>query len=506
MQRPINESRMPAAERAAVIERAYERYRDLVGDWVGFRDALLAPHVPCIWAHALRPASVHLAGILAADGITAEPMAWYPGGYRLRQAASTAGGAGEAAALARQRHPGRHWAYLAGLFHVQEESSLVPVALLDPRPGDRVLDLCAAPGNKTAQIALALGNRGTVVANDRDASRLPVIQDVVARLGLFNVSMTGCDGAVYPMQPTLFDKVLVDAPCTAEGTVRKLASPRVIADEYRQWIAGIQGALLRRAIRLTRPGGRMVYATCTFAPEENEVVVDAALRACPDAVRIVPAALAGLATAPGITAWQGQTLHASLAGAVRVWPHLSDTGGFFCAVLERTDAPLPDEVAGHAPAPSSDTGVPALAHPLVAAVRERHGMTEDALADLRALRRGKHLGLIAADHAPPAGVEVRAMGLPAIPVKPRQPRLSTAGALALGSAATRDVVALEDAQVRTYHAGESLALTPEQHARCSGGGYVIATRSDGIGLGIGLLRTGAGAVFESRFPRAWLRA
>lgn len=506
MHRPLISRTSTTAERTAAIERSYDRYRDLAGDWVGFREALLAPHVPCIWAHALRPASARLAEILAADGIAAEPMAWYPGGYRLRPAALTGGDAGDAAALARQRHPGRHWAYLAGLYHVQEESSLVPVALLDPRPGDRVLDLCAAPGNKTAQIALALGNRGTVVANDRDASRLPVIQDVVARLGLLNVSMTGCDGAAYPAQPRLFDKVLVDAPCTAEGTVRKLAAPRVVADDYRQWIAGIQGALLRRAIRLTRPGGRIVYATCTFAPEENELVVDAALRACPDAVHVVPAALAGLATAPGITAWQGQTLHASLAHAVRVWPHLSDTGGFFCAVLERTDARLPEEAAAHA----EDPGVPALAHPMVAAVRERHGIAEDVLADLRTLRRGKHLALVAADHAPPAGVEVRALGLPAIPVKPRQPRLSTAGALALGSAATRDVVSLDEAQMRAYHAGLSIQLTPGQHARCSGGGYMIATRGDGttlgIGLGIGLLRTAADAAFESRFPRAWLRA
>lgn len=501
MHRPRTSPSIVTTEQADIIERSYGRYRELVGDWTSFRDALQAPHVPCIWAHPLRPASARLAEILAASGVAVEAMAWYPGGYRWRAAA------GDDAALA--RHPGRHWAYLAGLYHVQEESSLVPVALLDPRPGDRVLDLCAAPGNKTAQIALALGNRGTVVANDRDASRLPVIQDVVARLGLLNVSMTGHDGAAYPDQPRLFDKVLVDAPCTAEGTARKLAAPRVIADDYRQWIAGIQGALLRRAIRLTRPGGRIVYATCTFAPEENEVVVDAAMRACPDAVRLLPASLAGLTTAPGVTAWQGQVLHASLARAVRVWPHLSDTGGFFCAVLERTDAPLPAEATMSAPAPgeSGAPGEPALAHPVVAAVRARHGIAEDVLADVRAVRRGKHLGLVAADHAPPAGVDVRAVGLPAIPVKPRQPRLSTAGALALGSVATRDVVSLDDAQVRAYHAGQSIPLAPGQHARCSSGGYMIAVRHDGIALGIGMLRgSAADAVFESQFPRAWLRA
>jgi 16S rRNA C967 or C1407 C5-methylase (RsmB/RsmF family)/NOL1/NOP2/fmu family ribosome biogenesis protein len=498
MQRPRTEIAV-TTEQAGVIERSYGRYRALVDDWPSFRDALLAPHVPCVWAHPLRPASARLVEILAASGITAEPMAWYPGGYRWRATTS------HDASLA--RHPGRHWGYLAGLYHVQEESSLVPVALLDPRPGERVLDLCAAPGNKTAQIALALGNRGTVVANDRDASRVPAIQDVVARLGLCNVSMTGCDGAAYPAQPALFDKALVDAPCTAEGTVRKLAAPRVVADEYRQWIAGIQGALLRRAIRLTRPGGRIVYATCTFAPEENELVVDAALRACAGAVEIRPARLAGLATAPGITSWQGQTLDGSLARAIRIWPHLSDTGGFFCAVLERTTARLPDDGPGFVPGPGEpgELGVPALAHDVVAAVRERHGIAADVLAELRAVRRGKHLALVAADHALPVGVDVRALGLPAIPVKPRQPRLSTAGALALGSAATRNVVSLEDAQVRAYHAGQSIALAPGQHARCSGGGYMIAARDDGTALGIGMLRVAGDALFESQFPRAWLR-
>ena len=226
--------------------------------------------------------------------------------------------------------------HTAAEFYTNRTVVKLMTLIMDPQPGDRVLDLCAAPGNKTAQIGVALGNRGTVVANDRNAGRLYALHDTIERLGLLNVSVTIHDGTNLPPAMGLFDHVLVDAPCSCEGTSRKHPSVLDQGPTARPGsLAGVQRALLHKAVDLCRPGGRVVYSTCTYAPEENEAVVDAVLRDRPNAFRIIPADVAGLDTAPGLTEWSGRRFQASLSGSVRLWPHANDTGGFYVAVLER---------------------------------------------------------------------------------------------------------------------------------------------------------------------------
>ena len=215
--------------------------------------------------------------------------------------------------------------------------------LLDPRAGERVLDLCAAPGNKTAQIAVAMQNQGTVVANDARWARLAPVRRVLERLGILNVVATVEDGAIFPDGAGRFDAVLADVPCSCDATVRK--SPKVVLrqDERRRpQVRGLQRAILRRAVDLCRPGGRVVYATCTFAPEENESVVHEVLEdlgatgADDDPVlRVRPVEVPGLRLSPGLPAWQGQRFHPALARSVRLWPHHNDTGGFYVAVLDK---------------------------------------------------------------------------------------------------------------------------------------------------------------------------
>ncbi|MGE0653958.1 MAG: RsmB/NOP family class I SAM-dependent RNA methyltransferase, partial [Alphaproteobacteria bacterium] len=300
--------------------RDLARYRPLVDDWEAFIAALERPRGATLQVNVARTDRAALAVLLAEDGVAAEPLAWRDGGLRLPSGV----------------RPGLSWAYRAGLYQIQDEAAMVPVALLDPQPGERVLDLCAAPGNKTAQIALALGNRGTVVANDVKPGRLATVHHTIARLGLLNVSTTALDGRRFPPVAGGFDKVLVDAPCSAEGTATHGFVPASPAG-FRQWVIGVQRGLLARAAALCRPGGRIVYATCTYAPEENEAVVDWVLRALPGLVRLVPARLAGLALSAGLTEWQGRRFAPALADTARLWPQRAGTGGFFIAVLERTD-------------------------------------------------------------------------------------------------------------------------------------------------------------------------
>ena len=217
----------------------------------------------------------------------------------------------------------------------------MPVSLLPPPPGaERALDACAAPGGKSAQIALAMGGRGTLVANDRSAPRTRALRATIDRLGLTNVAMTQFDAARLPDHWAGFDYALVDAPCSCEGTSRKRPDrrPPEIGDDRRRPLVRAQRAILARAVDLARPGASIVYSTCTYAPEENEGVIDWLLGAegRPGAVELAPIeAPPGLPLAPGVTRWLGRDYHPSVAGAARLWPQTADTGGFFVAALRK---------------------------------------------------------------------------------------------------------------------------------------------------------------------------
>ncbi|MEM9665963.1 MAG: RsmB/NOP family class I SAM-dependent RNA methyltransferase [Bacteroidota bacterium] len=299
----------------------FTRYRDLIDDWAAFDAAIRRPLPTCVWINPLRAQAEMLEAWWHRAGVQAAPLPGCPGAYRLDDP-----------------KPGTRMPYWAGAYHVQEQVSMLPPLVLQAQPHERVLDACAAPGNKTAQLAVALGNTGLVVANDWRAMRLKGLRGTMDRLGLVNVAVTVGDAARLPDPGWSFDRVLADVPCSCEGTTRK--NPALLyepAQEGPRQIVGVQEAILRRSLRLCRPGGRVVYATCTYAPEENEAVVEAALRAFEGHVRTVPVVLPGVEASPGLTAWRGRTFDASLTHTRRVWPHHRDTGGFFVAVLEKEE-------------------------------------------------------------------------------------------------------------------------------------------------------------------------
>ncbi len=297
----------------------FERYRNIIDDWPAFAEALARPLAPVVWTNTLRTTPDRLRDWLGSDGLAPEPLAWHPGAFRLPVGSK----------------PGKSLAFLTGQYHVQEEVSLLPVTLLDPRSGERLLDLCAAPGNKTVQAAVRMGNRGTVIANDKSRKRLGVVRRNLERLGVSCVAVTVGDGGSLPRSWGLFDRVLADVPCTCEGTTRR--NPEVA---WRWQLSPLeqsrkQRTLLEKAVQHTRPGGRIVYSTCTYAPEENEAVVDAMLRRHDGVLRLLPARIPGFRSVPGLTAWRDQRWDGSLERAMRVFPHHNDTSGFFVAVLEK---------------------------------------------------------------------------------------------------------------------------------------------------------------------------
>ncbi len=460
---------------------AYDRYRGLVDDWARFCSVLQQPLTPCVRANTTRLSRGDLAALLRADGLDPRPLPWHP----------------DALEVHGDFRPGRHWGAIAGLYQIQEAASLLPAQLLDPRPGERVLDLCAAPGNKTVQMAEALGNRGTVVANDANRGRLGALAQAVKRLGIVNVTQTARDGQGMPWAAGRFDKVLVDAPCSCEGTFRKTATAaEETTPAFRERLVRKQLRLLRRGMALTRPGGCVVYSTCTFAPEENEGVVAAALAASGGDFELLPARLEGIHLEPGLTGWDGTGYGAAMAQCGRLWPHHNDTGGFFVAVLRRvaggTEEPDPEPLA-------PDAG----ARALLQVFRDELGVADAVLSGLTPFFEGrKYAKIVASDHGGAGGVPAERTGIPAVRAQTRPPKPSTAGAMALGPHARGPFLDLTPAEAEAFFRREPIRPGPERAPAAPEGGHVLP-RLRGYTLGIGVRR---GDAVASLFPKAWSEA
>ena len=223
-----------------------------------------------------------------------------------------------------------HW---NGLIYVQQASTGVAAPALGPKPGERVLDLCSAPGGKTAHAAELMEDGGCLVASEISESRIRGLLGNMYRLGHTNVLAVAGDGREFPGGAS-FDRVLVDAPCTGEGTLRRRGGrPPRQSRSFLGYVTSAQHSLLTRAIQLTRPGGVVLYVTCTFAPEENEAVVSRILSEQP--VELEPLDLP-VPHAPGLTSFEGERFDPRLERAARVYPHHLDSGGLFLAKLRRT--------------------------------------------------------------------------------------------------------------------------------------------------------------------------
>ncbi len=225
--------------------------------------------------------------------------------------------------------------HLSGLFYIQEASSMLPVAaLFDGCPSpERVMDVAAAPGSKTTQMAARMHNRGAILANEYSASRVKVLHANISRCGISNVALTHFDGRVFGTAlPETFDAILLDAPCSGEGVVRKDPDAlRNWSPESNQEIAATQRDLIESAFHALKPGGTLVYSTCTLNREENEAVCHWLLARFPGAVEI--ASLAGL--------FPGADGALTEEGFLHVFPQIYDCEGFFVARLRKTDAVEP---------------------------------------------------------------------------------------------------------------------------------------------------------------------
>ena len=242
-----------------------------------------------------------------------EPVPWEPAGFYYDPEA----------------RPGLHPYHEAGVYYLQEASAMAPVALLDPRPGERVLDLCAAPGGKTTQIAGRMAGEGFLVCNEINPKRAKILSRNIERLGVPNALVTN----EHPERlaerfVSFFDRVLVDAPCSGEGMFRKEeAAVTDWSQETVEMCARRQAEILHSAAQMLKPGGRLVYSTCTFAPEEDEMAVAAFLETHPE---FTPEII----EAPWFDPVEN--------GGHRLWPHKLLGEGHFAAVLRKGEGEAED--------------------------------------------------------------------------------------------------------------------------------------------------------------------
>lgn len=455
------------------------RYRDIVPEWPLFLDALQRPLPQCLWANALRFSGDALHDLLLEADMAPKRLAWRNDAFRIERPGNLS----------------QQWWYLIGLAHAQEEVSQVPVQLLDVQPGMRVWDMCAAPGGKSAQIAVALENSGTVLANDISTGRLRALSGNLERLGLVNVVTTRYDAATYPQKAGQFDRVLLDAPCSGEGTLRKNAShTERMGEGFSRQLSGVQKALLRKAIQHCKPGGRIVYSTCTFAPEENELVVAAILQELDGEVSLLPARIPNLKSSPGLKAWQGQYLDDVLSNCLRIWPHQNDSGGFFVAVLQKSAAGVD---TGRTPAKLQDDEEIEWRDEL----NESFGFTDEVWKGFKVHRqcqRGLHIA--SASIQPPSLPKAESQGMLFYRTTSRPPKLTTVAALLLGGQAKKNRIELNADQRDLYLQRATFELNESQRNGLTPGFVLLLYQ--GYCLGMGRYHAKS-QTLQSQFPRKW---
>lgn len=307
------------------LESFLERLRAIAGErFEEFLLALSTPRGVGLRANTLRTTPEALRAGLETEGFRLEPLPWYPAGFLLRS--------GDSRGLSSTAPAKR------GELFVQNVSSMIPPLALGVRPGERILDIAAAPGAKTTQIACLLGGTGELVANDRSRKRGYRLRAILVEQGVPNALVTCEPGEEYARtHPERFDRVLVDAPCSAEGL---FVIPR--PSTWQDWSIGkvrrcarVQARLIRAGLAALREGGVLVYSTCTFAPEENEAVVQDVLEEFRGTVEAeeIPLELAG--TLPGLAGWRGRRFDPALGKCLRVAPD-EYREGFFIARLRKT--------------------------------------------------------------------------------------------------------------------------------------------------------------------------
>lgn len=236
-----------------------------------------------------------------------------------------------------QDRPGKHPYYHCGLYYIQEPSAMIPVEVLNPKPGDKVLDISAAPGGKSTQIGAKLKGEGILIANDISPKRTKALVKNIEVFGINNCVVTNEEPKKLASKfEEYFDKILVDAPCSGEGMFRRDPKATKSWSEFSvNECRNMQRDILQWIPKLLRPGGSLVYSTCTFSPEENEGTIDWFLSRFPEFEIELVEGIEGIDR--GKPEWIGANNDIAKAG--RAWPHKINGEGHFVALFKKKGSP-----------------------------------------------------------------------------------------------------------------------------------------------------------------------
>ncbi|MDD4627818.1 MAG: NOL1/NOP2/sun family putative RNA methylase [Candidatus Peribacteraceae bacterium] len=479
---------------AAPVDHPFDRYAAFT-DLAALKEASIRPLRKCVRVNTLKCSVETFKAWAKEKGWKLTPVPWSREGFFVERE-------DHATAL------GRDLRHLLGHFYMQEASSMLPVSLLDPQPGEAVLDLCAAPGSKTTQMADAMQGRGVIIANDMQEKRLRILCDALQRTGAASVVVTRKVGQWFGNHMTeRFDRVLCDAPCTAQGTSRK--DPTALTYCSTASIisaARLQHELLEAAVHAAKVGGRIVYSTCTLTPEENEAVaLDILNKYCDQLEVVQPPEFAmengkwtmenAVEDSLKVQKYlqkehndQSSIIHYPF---LRLWPQTYNTEGFFCAVfrkVKRTKEPQHTDLAKRTSAPLPK----AKRVTLQKLMKEQFGT--DFLQEGDALVERMQQVLLTTEMADgfPLPVTDYACGIPFSKMLPDGRFRVTNELVSLrGEMAKKQTMDLSDDQLSLLLSGRDLT--------CSGslkGDTILTFR--GISLGLGLAKEG---VLLNRLPR-----
>jgi len=298
-----------------------ERYLDFLGkeETIKLLEANQKPLIPTIRTNTLKISPEELKKRLEKKGYNLIPINEIPYGFKVINNDSY--------------NLGSLHEYLQGYFYLQNKASMLPALILNPTLNDIVIDMCAAPGSKSTQLAQIMKNKGILILIEKSLKRISALKINIRKMGLLNSVLINTDAINSPNLGIKANKILLDAPCTGEGLIRQ--------DPHRKkskklkdlkLLATIQKKLLEAGLKSLKTGGKLLYSTCSIAPEENEEVIDEILKKMPD-VSIVK--ISNQYGVEGLIHFKENQFNESLKYSQRIYPHIHDTIGFFLCLLEK---------------------------------------------------------------------------------------------------------------------------------------------------------------------------
>lgn len=302
-------------------DKFVERYSKLT-DWESFRQCSLSFLRRSIRANTLKISVKELKERLESSW-NLEQIPWCKEGFWIEHAKKE------------RRDIGNLIEHSLGYFYIQEAASMIPPIVLEPKPDDMVLDIAASPGSKTTQIAQYMENKGILIANDYTYERMKPLSINLQRCGVTNAMITLMEGQWFKKSGIEFDRVLVDAPCSGTGTIRKsLKTIGIWNPDMVRRLSITQKQLIETGFNLLKENGTLIYSTCSLEPEENEGVVDFLINKYENAG--LEEIKLSIKRSPAVLEFDGNSYNEGIKKCLRIWPQDNDTEGFFVAKVRKT--------------------------------------------------------------------------------------------------------------------------------------------------------------------------